>query len=67
MNGRKYAIITIGLVAILIIAIMGIVGNSDYEEAKREEAFYCHMVAAGYWPDYKGVYALCQRRLLKGR
>ena len=47
------------LIALVVIAIMAVVGNGDYEEAKREEAFYCHMVAAGHWPDYKGVYALC--------
>ena len=47
------------LMVLVVIAIMAVVGNGDYEEAKREEAFYCHMVAAGRWPDYKGVYALC--------
>lgn len=47
------------LIAIVVIAIMAVVGNGDYEEAKREEAFYCHMVAVGQWPDYKGIYALC--------
>lgn len=47
------------LVILVVIAIMAVVGNGDYEEAKREEAFYCRMVATGQWPDYKGVYALC--------
>ena len=50
------------LMALVAIAIMGIVGNGDYEEAKREEAFYCHMVSVGQWPDYKGVYALCPQK-----
>lgn len=47
------------LTALVVIAIMAIVGNGDYEEAKREEAFYCHMVATGQWPDYNERFALC--------
>ena len=42
------------LIALVVIAIMTVVGNGDYEEAKREEVFYCHMVSTGQWPAYKG-------------
>lgn len=47
------------ILIIAILVIMAVVGNGDYEDAKREEVFYCHMVAAGHWPDYKETFALC--------
>lgn len=44
------------LVPILILLIMGWVGNMDYEDAQLGQQHYCKMVANGHWPDYDGVY-----------
>lgn len=41
------------LVALCIITVLCAVGESDYNDAKREHAHYCAMVAAGHWPDFK--------------
>jgi hypothetical protein len=58
MQLKRYQVILAGLG--LLIA-MGIVGQSDFEEAERQEAEYCEMVKlwkqtkgqAG-WPAYNG-------------
>ena len=58
MQLKRYQVI-LGLL-VLVIA-MGIVGQSDFEEAERQEAEYCEMVKlwkqtkgqAG-WPAYNG-------------
>jgi len=58
MQIKRYQVIIAGLG--LLIA-MGIVGQSDFEEAERQEAEYCEMVKlwkqtkgqAG-WPAYNG-------------
>ena len=58
MQIKRYQVILAGLG--LLIA-MGIVGQSDFEEAERQEAEYCEMVKlwkqtkgqAG-WPGYNG-------------
>jgi hypothetical protein len=58
MQIKRYQVILAGLG--LLIA-MGIVGQSDFEEAERQEAEYCEMVKlwkqtkgqAG-WPAYNG-------------
>lgn len=42
------------LIAAFIILLMGIVGQSDIEEADRQEAEYCYNVKTGLWPDYQG-------------
>ena len=41
----------LGLAAIL--AIFGLVGEQDYQDAVAEEQHYCEMVKAGYWPAYR--------------
>lgn len=53
----KASLLVLG--TLVVLALLGFVGQMDYEDAKREEAFYCHMVAAGHWPDYEGTYASC--------
>lgn len=63
MNIKRYQVI---LAIIGIIIAMGIVGQSDLEEAERQQAEYCEMVKlwkqtkgqAG-WPAYNGE-GMCQ-------
>ncbi len=58
MQIKRYQVI-LGLIGLVI--AMGIVGQSDLEEAERQQAEYCEMVKlwkqtkgqAG-WPAYKG-------------
>ena len=58
MQLKRYQVI-LGLLGLVI--VMGIVGQSDFEEAERQEAEYCEMVKlwkqtkgqAG-WPAYNG-------------
>ena len=45
------------LIAVAVVALFGIVGHFDYEDAKREEISYCENVKSGQWPDYEGTYA----------
>lgn len=52
---RKQLASCVGIAALVILA--GIVGTSDYEEAKREAAAYCANVHSGLWPDYNHNYA----------
>ena len=41
---------------LLILAVMGLVGNMDFEDALLQQDHYCKMVAEGAWPDYDEVY-----------
>lgn len=58
MQIKRYQVILAGLG---LLVAMGIVGQSDFEEAERQEAEYCEMVKlwkqtkgqAG-WPAYNG-------------
>ena len=51
---------TLALVGVFL--LMGLMGRMDYEDAKAEEANYCEMVKAGFWPDFNGTYRdECQR------
>ena len=45
------------LIVAAVVALFGIVGHFDYEDAKAEEALYCSNVKNGVWPDYDGTYA----------
>ena len=46
------------MIACLIgLAILGIAGNMSYHDERVERNFYCEMVKAGAWPDYKHIYA----------
>ncbi len=45
------------LIAVAVVALFGIVGHFDYEDAKQEETSYCENVKSGLWPDYEGTYA----------
>jgi len=44
------------LIVAAVVALFGIVGHFDYEDAKAEEALYCSNVKNGVWPDYEGTY-----------
>ena len=48
--------ITIPVGLLLALAILGFVGQMDYEDANMAHAQYCEMVKAGDWPDYQGTY-----------
>lgn len=59
--GKRQRIIGVALAALALVA-MAIVGRMDYEDAEKEAAFYCYMVALHNrdaslgWPDYKDIY-----------
>jgi hypothetical protein len=36
--------------------LFGLAGRMDYEDQQAEQANYCEMVKAGFWPDYQGTY-----------
>ncbi len=64
MQLKRYQII---LAVIGLIVAMGIVGQSDFEEAERQQAEYCEMVklfkqtkGQSGWPAYNGE-RMCQR------
>lgn len=51
------------LVALVMLALFGIVGELDLQAAEADQAHYCEMVRAGHWPDYSGTYrSECRRR-----
>ncbi len=41
---------------LVILALFGLVGQMDYDDAVDQQAHYCAMVKAGDWPDYQGTY-----------
>ncbi|QZI91253.1 hypothetical protein PODOV050v2_p0024 [Vibrio phage 66E30.1] len=41
------------LAVIAAVALFGLVGQMDYEDAVNQEAHYCDMVEAGNWPAYR--------------
>lgn len=44
------------IIVVLVVALFGIVGHFDYEDAKQQEALYCSNVKNSVWPDYDGTY-----------
>ena len=52
MNNKTLTIL--GVVA--FVAIFGLVGSMDYEDAVAQQVLYCDNVAAKVWPDYEGSY-----------
>ena len=64
MQLKRYQVI---LAVIGMIVAMGIVGQSDFEEAERQQAEYCEMVklfkqtkGQSGWPAYNGE-GMCRR------
>jgi hypothetical protein len=41
---------------IALLIVFGLVGHWGFEAQQADEAHYCEMVKAGYWPDYQGTY-----------
>lgn len=39
-----------------LVLLFGLAGHMDYEDQQAEQAHYCEMVKAGFWPDYQGTY-----------
>lgn len=39
---------------VVVVVALGVVGEQDYQEQKRQEREYCENVASGIWPDYNG-------------
>ena len=44
------------LLLALLVLLFGLAGHMDYEDQQAEQARYCEMVKAGFWPDYQGIY-----------
>lgn len=44
-------------IALVLLALLLIVGSLDYQDAQAERRHYCDQVAAGVWPDYRRTYA----------
>lgn len=43
-------------VCLLVLAILGVTGEMDAQDEAQQQAYYCKMVAAGQWPDFKHRY-----------
>ena len=41
---------------VILLPLIGIIGNMDYEDTLLQQDHYCKMVAKGAWPDYDEVY-----------
>ncbi len=46
----------IAAIATALVLLLGLAGHMDYEDQQAEQAHYCDMVKAGYWPDFQGTY-----------
>ena len=44
------------VVLLALLGLFGLAGAMDYEDQQADQAHYCEMVKAGYWPDYQGTY-----------
>ena len=44
------------VVLLALLGLFGLTGAMDYEDQQAEQAHYCDMVKAGYWPDFQGTY-----------
>lgn len=47
------------LVAVFVIAMLGIVGKMDMEDELMAQQHYTDMVCAGHYPDYKDLEPSC--------
>lgn len=46
----------VAAIAAALVLLLGLAGRMDYEDQQADQAYYCEMVKAGYWPDYQGIY-----------
>ena len=44
------------VVLLALLGLFGLAGAMDYEDQQADQAHYCEMVKAGYWPDFQGTY-----------
>ena len=44
----------------LFFAVLGLVGNMDYEDQVLEQKQYAKMVCAGHWPDFNDISPKCE-------
>lgn len=51
---QRGRIITGALVALIVLSVFGLAGESDLHDEQRQLAEYCDMVSDGAWPDYQG-------------
>ena len=56
MRGLGYAIL-----GAAFLAVLGVVGNADFEDELRAAVHYCDMVNAGAWPDYENTAHHCPK------
>jgi len=47
------------LLTIAIIALIGIVGNQDFEHQEQISQEYTQNVCGGYWPDFRDLKPKC--------
>lgn len=45
---------------IVVLLLIGMMGNLEYEDELAEQAFYEEMVCEGKWPDYKNLEVKCE-------
>ena len=48
------------VLAVTVLALFGIVGSMDYEDAVQQEIVYVKNVCDGVWPDYKQLGVTCE-------
>jgi len=58
MNTKQKLTAAVGAFAFLV--ALGVAGESDYQEAVRQEQEYQHMVCSGAWPNYKRIPVKCE-------
>lgn len=44
------------LLLILFLALLGLVGRYDFDDAVKQQEGYCRGVRERVWPDYDGIY-----------
>lgn len=47
--------IAYGGAILVIVLLLGKVGDLDMQDEIAEQDFYCEQVLAGHWPDYKHI------------
>lgn len=48
------------VMVVLLIILLAAIGDSDYQDALDQEAYYSEMVCKGLWPDYKNLGVECE-------
>ena len=48
---KTVALAVAGMFAAVL--IMALLGERDYQDAEQQDAYFCKMVSAGHWPNYR--------------